>query len=132
MGVRAVPGRGTEGGGAGPDLAHRQPALDAGAGRARAACSRWARALPPLARWPQRALALQQEGFTVSAVAGPTPQGLRVLALLAFGDEPKPGAREALAALKARGIRTVMISATTGARPRPWPGAWGWTPLRAR
>jgi len=46
----------------------------------------------------------------VSAVAGPTPQGLRVLALLAFGDEPKPGAREALAALKARGIRTVMIS----------------------
>ena len=33
-----------------------------------------------------------------------------MLALLAFGDEPKPGAREALAALKARGIRTVMIS----------------------
>ena len=31
-------------------------------------------------------------------------------ALMAFGDEPKPGAREALAALKARGIRTVMIS----------------------
>ena len=30
--------------------------------------------------------------------------------MLAFGDEPKPGAREALAALKARGIRTVMIS----------------------
>lgn len=46
----------------------------------------------------------------MSAVAGPTPQGLQVLALLAFGDEPKPGAREALAALKARGIRTVMIS----------------------
>ncbi|MBS0316538.1 MAG: copper-translocating P-type ATPase [Proteobacteria bacterium] len=31
-------------------------------------------------------------------------------ALLAFGDEPKPGAREALAALRARGLRTVMIS----------------------
>ncbi|WHZ09916.1 MAG: P-type ATPase [Burkholderiaceae bacterium] len=33
-----------------------------------------------------------------------------VRALLAFGDEPKPGAREALALLRARGLRTVMIS----------------------
>ena len=31
-------------------------------------------------------------------------------ALLAFGDEPKPGARAALAQLHERGIRTVMIS----------------------
>jgi P-type Cu+ transporter len=30
--------------------------------------------------------------------------------LLAFGDEPKPGAAKALAALRARGIRTVMVS----------------------
>jgi Cu+-exporting ATPase len=58
----------------------------------------------------QRAQAFQAEGHTVSAVAADTPQGPQVLALLAFGDEPKPGAREALAALKARGIRTVMIS----------------------
>ncbi len=29
---------------------------------------------------------------------------------MAFGDEPKPGAKEALAALRARGIKTVMIS----------------------
>ena len=39
-----------------------------------------------------------------------TDAGVRLLALLAFADEPKPGAKEALATLKARGIRTVMIS----------------------
>ena len=108
-GVRAVPGRGTEGVVQGQtwhigSLRWMQelgvPVLPAAAGEGAANAG-------PLA---QRALALQQEGFTVSAVAGPTPQGLQVLALLAFGDEPKPGAREALAALKARGIRTVMIS----------------------
>lgn len=108
-GVRAVPGRGTEGVVQGQtwhigSLRWMQelgvPVLPAAAGEGTANAG-------PLA---QRALALQQEGFTVSAVAGPTQQGLKVLALLAFGDEPKPGAREALAALKARGIRTVMIS----------------------
>ena len=108
-GVRAVPGRGTEGVVQGQtwhigSLRWMQelgvPVLPAAAGEGAANAG-------PLAL---RALALQQEGFTVSAVAGPTPQGLQVLALLAFGDEPKPGAREALAALKARGIRTVMIS----------------------
>jgi Cu+-exporting ATPase len=35
---------------------------------------------------------------------------LILLALLGFGDEPKPGAKEALALLRARGIKTVMIS----------------------
>ena len=57
-----------------------------------------------------RAAALQAEGATVSAVAERTPGGLALRALMAFGDEPKPGAREALAALKGRGIRTVMVS----------------------
>jgi Cu+-exporting ATPase len=46
----------------------------------------------------------------VSAVVERTTQGLTLLALLAFGDEPKPGAKEALANLRGRGIRTVMIS----------------------
>ena len=88
-------------GGAGPDLAHWQPALDAGAGRARAARSRGEGAANagPLA---QRALALQQEGLPCRPWPGPRRRACRVLALLAFGDEPKPGAREALAALKAR------------------------------
>jgi Cu+-exporting ATPase len=36
--------------------------------------------------------------------------GLVLRALMAFADEPKPGASEALAALRARGIHVVMIS----------------------
>ena len=35
---------------------------------------------------------------------------LQLVGLLAFGDEPKPGAKEALAALRKLGIRIVMIS----------------------
>jgi Cu+-exporting ATPase len=59
----------------------------------------------------ERAQALQQQGATVSVLAEQGEGGgLRVRALLAFGDEPKPGAREALAELRARGVRTVMIS----------------------
>ncbi|MBU0892036.1 MAG: heavy metal translocating P-type ATPase [Gammaproteobacteria bacterium] len=95
--VRAVPGRGTEGEVAGQGYL--------------VGSLRWMQELGvdmgPLA---DRADALQREGATVSAVAQRDPQGLQLQALMAFGDEPKPGAREALAALKARGIRTVMIS----------------------
>jgi Cu+-exporting ATPase len=36
--------------------------------------------------------------------------GLVPLAVLAFGDEPKAGAREALAALRARGLRVMLVS----------------------
>lgn len=57
-----------------------------------------------------RAAALQQQGATVSAMVERTTEGLTLRALLAFGDEPKPGAAGALGALRARGIRTVMIS----------------------
>jgi P-type Cu+ transporter len=53
---------------------------------------------------------LQMGGATVSAMAEQQSGGAKLLALLAFADEPKPGAKEALAALKARGIQTVMIS----------------------
>jgi Cu+-exporting ATPase len=56
------------------------------------------------------AAALQGQGATVSAVAERVTAGLAARALLAFGDEPKPGARAALAALKAQGVRCVMIS----------------------
>ena len=96
--VRAVPGRGTEGAVAG------QSTL--------VGSLRWMQELGvdmgPLA---ERAQTLQAEGATVSAVAQRTAQGgLQLQALMAFGDEPKPGAREALAVLKARGIRAVMIS----------------------
>jgi len=53
---------------------------------------------------------LQMSGATVSAMAEQQAGGAKLLALLAFADEPKPGAKEALATLKARGIQTVMIS----------------------
>lgn len=95
--VRAVPGRGTEG-----EVAGQSYLLGS---------LRWMDELGvdlgPLAA---RAQALQGAGATVSAVARRSAGGLVPLALMAFGDEPKPGARAALAELKARGIRTVMIS----------------------
>ena len=107
--VRAVPGRGTEGEVQGASYL--------------VGSLRWMQELGvdlgPLAA---RAQALQAEGATVSAVAQRSADGaqgaqgvkgaggLVLRAVMAFGDEPKPGAREALAQLKARGIRTVMIS----------------------
>ena len=60
--------------------------------------------------WHDAIQALQAEGATLSAVAERTPEGLQPRLLLAFGDEPKPGAREALQALRARGLHLVMIS----------------------
>lgn len=95
--VRAVPGRGTEGEVQGASYL--------------VGSLRWMQELEvDLGSLAGRATDLQAEGATVSAVAERTAQGLALRALLAFGDEPKPGAREALAALKARGIRTVMLS----------------------
>jgi Cu+-exporting ATPase len=57
-----------------------------------------------------QAAALQGQGATVSAMAERTADGLVLRALMGFGDEPKPGAKQALAELRARGIKTVMIS----------------------
>jgi P-type Cu+ transporter len=53
---------------------------------------------------------LQAQGATVSVLAERTLQGVVALAVLAFGDEPKPGVQDALAKLRARGLRLVMIS----------------------
>lgn len=71
-------------------------------------------ALGPLA---EQARALQAEGTTVSALAvgqggEPDAEPARVvsLALLAFADEAKPGAAQAVAELRARGLRLTMIS----------------------
>jgi P-type Cu+ transporter len=60
-------------------------------------------ALSPLSTQAQ---ALQTQGSTVSVLAS---QGVP-LALLAFADEPKPGAAEAVAELRERGLKLVMIS----------------------
>jgi Cu+-exporting ATPase len=62
-------------------------------------------------RLASRAAELQQAGRTLSWVIGDDEAGhARALGLLAFGDALKPGARAAIARLKAMGIRTVMIS----------------------
>jgi P-type Cu+ transporter len=96
-GVRAVPGRGTEG-----EVGVRSYLIGS---------LRWMDelgvALGGLAAHVQR---LQGEGATVSAMVERTTQGLAPVALMAFADEPKQGAREALAALRRRGLRVVMIS----------------------
>ena len=95
--VRAVPGRGTEG--TVQDAQYLVGSL------------RWMAELAvDMGVLASRAQSMQDEGATVSAVAERTQEGLVLRALMAFGDEPKPLAREALAALKARGVRTVMIS----------------------
>ena len=96
-GVRSVPGRGSEG--------------EVGVRSYLVGSLRWMQELQvDLGPLGARALELQQQGATVSAMAERSTDGLRLRALMAFGDEPKPRAREALAALRARGIRTVMIS----------------------
>ena len=60
--------------------------------------------------WQSDIARFQQQGASLSALAERTPAGVQGLLLMAFGDEPKAGAREALAALRARGLQVVMIS----------------------
>ena len=96
-GVRAVPGFGSEG-----EVQGR--ALVMGS-------VRWMHALhAPDGAWHGPAEALQAQGATVSVLAQRVPEGLEVLAVLAFGDDPKPGVQTALATLRQRGLRLVMIS----------------------
>ncbi len=57
-----------------------------------------------------RAGALAAEGHTVSWVARRADGQARMVGLLAYRDEPRPGAAAAIARLHAAGIRTVMIS----------------------
>ena len=109
--VRAVPGRGTEG-----EVQGRRYSVGS---------LRWMQelgvVLGPLAA---QAKQLQQQGATLSALAQWQPAsshptsptraqdaGRWVLqGLLAFADAPKPGAAQALAQLRARGLRCVMVS----------------------
>jgi Cu+-exporting ATPase len=96
-GVRAVPGRGTEG-----EVQARSYLVGS---------LRWMDELGVgLGALAARAADLQNEGATVSALAERTTDGLALRAILAFGGGPKAGARAALAALRALGVRTVMIS----------------------
>lgn len=72
---------------------------------------RWLQILGvPLAPWLDRAAALQAQGATVSCLAERVAEDWVPRALLAFGDEPKPGVAQALQALRAQGLRLVLIS----------------------
>jgi Cu+-exporting ATPase len=95
--VRAVPGRGSEG--------------EVGVDSYLIGSLRWMQELNiDLGALASQAADLQQQGATVSAMAQRTTAGLTLKALMAFGDEPKPGAKEALALLRQRGIKTIMVS----------------------
>ncbi len=95
--VRAVPGRGSEG--------------EVGVRSFLIGSLRWMDELGvDTTAMAPRAAELQAQGATVSAMTERTSQGLILRSLMAFGDEPKPGAKEVLAALRSRGIKTVMMS----------------------
>ena len=102
--ARAVSGRGTEG-------------LVAGA-RYALGSLRWMQELqaqpastsPEGAGWAAQARQLEAQGASVSALAHQVNGVWALRALLAFADEPKPGAKEAIAQLRALGIRAVMVS----------------------
>lgn len=54
--------------------------------------------------------ALEAQGNTVSWLAQTTPAGVQLRGVIAFGDALKPGAKEAVAALHARGVRTALVT----------------------
>ncbi len=96
-GVSAVPGFGSEG-------RVQERALVIGS-------VRWMCALQaPGGVWQRQADELEARGATVSVLAQRGLSGVEVLAVLAFGDEPKPGVQTALATLRQRGLRLAMIS----------------------
>ena len=95
--VKAVPGFGSEGRVQGRNLL--------------LGSLRWMETLAvPSGTWQSQAAVLQLQGATVSVLAQHTEAGVLPLAVLAFGDEPKPGVQAALNLLRERGLRLVMIS----------------------
>jgi P-type Cu+ transporter len=94
--VRAVPGRGVEG--------------EVGVASFLLGSLRWMDELGVDTAAMVRQAQGEIESATLSALVERTTEGLTLRALLAFADEPKPGAVAALAALRAKGLRLVMIS----------------------
>ncbi|MEJ8845371.1 heavy metal translocating P-type ATPase [Variovorax rhizosphaerae] len=91
--VQALPGRGVRG--------------VVGGGEWAMASLRWCEELGVPVEPPRQ---LQDEGATLSALLQVDGTRMVLRALLAFTDQPKPHATEAIAALRARGLRVVMIS----------------------
>ncbi|WP_290676817.1 cation-translocating P-type ATPase [Aquabacterium sp.] len=111
--IQSVPGRGVSG-------VLPADGLHAWAGEWRLGSTRWMQELVGHAEGalPQKAKAWASEGATVSwlmyqppyDVAAGTAPAWQVMAVMAFGDELKPGAAQAVARLHALNVRTVMIS----------------------
>ena len=94
--VRAVPGRGVEG-------------IVAGH-RAAIGSSRWMRELGvDIDALADKADEFARQGYSVSWIADLTDRPA-LLGVMAFGDAPRPEAAEAVAQLKQRGIRTVVLT----------------------
>ncbi|MFZ9656999.1 MAG: HAD-IC family P-type ATPase, partial [Limnohabitans sp.] len=60
--------------------------------------------------WVAAADQAMSQGYTVSLLAEQQPDSLKVRALFAFEDAPKPEALQALQALRERGLQVLMIS----------------------
>lgn len=84
--------------------------------------------LSPLAA---RAEVLAAYGHTVSWLAEITATGPELLGLLSFRDQPRPGAIEAVAGLRALGLRTVMISGDNAGAAQTVANALGIEEVRA-
>jgi Cu+-exporting ATPase len=117
--VQAVPGRGIEG--------------RIGSATLRLASSRWLAELGLAGGdLAAQADALAADGRSVSWLVVEPAQGpARVEGLLAFGDEPKPGAHDAVARLHASGVRTVMVSGDHAAAARAVAARLGIAEVRA-
>jgi P-type Cu+ transporter len=75
------------------------------------------------------AQALQDKGNSVSYLAD--AESKRALAALAFGDTPKPTVKQALAALRALGVRTLMLTGDNAAAARHLAAEIGLDDVRA-
>nr|WP_144326781.1 heavy metal translocating P-type ATPase [Tepidimonas aquatica] len=102
--LQTVPGRGVRGWVEGVPLALGSLAWLAELEPALASEAAWP------AGWAEARRTQQAAGATVSVLAWQNEGRWRPLALLAFADEPKPGAVEALQALRARGLALAMVS----------------------
>ncbi|MBK9442774.1 MAG: copper-translocating P-type ATPase [Comamonadaceae bacterium] len=61
-------------------------------------------------KFDDQLLGLEAQGATLAALAQRSAQGLQVLALMSFADEPKREASSVISALRARGIKVLMLS----------------------
>jgi Cu+-exporting ATPase len=75
------------------------------------------------------AQALQAQGNTISYLADADAK--RLLAVLAFGDAPKPSVKQALAALRRLGVRTLMLTGDNVAAARHLAAEIGLDDVRA-